>query len=58
MNIEVAETIVAVTAATAATRKMVGSRAEPDPVPLLDMITNAGEETDTVWGPSGINDGR
>jgi hypothetical protein len=37
---------------------MAGSRAEPDPVPLLDMITKAGEETDTVWGPSGIKDGR
>ena len=36
MNIEVADTIVATVVAAAATRKMAGSRAEPDPVPLLD----------------------
>jgi hypothetical protein len=34
MNIEVADTSVATMVAAAATRKMVGSRAEPDPVPL------------------------
>lgn len=36
MNIEVADTSVATMVAAAATRKMVGSRAEPDPVPLLN----------------------
>jgi hypothetical protein len=35
MNIEVADTNVAIMAAAAATRKMAGLKAEPDPVPLL-----------------------
>jgi len=36
MNIEVADTSVATVVEAAATRKMAGSRAEPDPVPLLN----------------------
>ena len=34
MNIEVADTRVATRVATTATRKIAGSKAEPDPVPL------------------------
>ena len=34
MNIEVADTIVATMVETTATRKMEGSKAEPDPVPV------------------------
>ena len=37
MNIEAADTIVATMVATTATRKMAGSKAEPDPVPLLNV---------------------
>ena len=36
MNIEVADTSVATVVEAAATRKMAGSRAEPDPMPLLN----------------------
>ena len=36
MNIEVEDTSVATKVATTATRKMAGSKAEPDPVPLLN----------------------
>jgi hypothetical protein len=36
MNIEVADTRVATRVATTATRKIAGSKAEPDPVPLLN----------------------
>jgi hypothetical protein len=48
MNIEVADTIVATMVATTATRKMAGSKAEPDPVPLLnveDMKTATAEKS-------------
>jgi len=49
MNIEIADTSVATVVEAAATRKMAGSRAEPDPVPLLngeDIKTELPEKRD------------
>ena len=37
MNIDVEDTTVATIVATTATRKMAGSKAEPEPVPLLNV---------------------
>ena len=37
MNIEVVDTSVAMMVATTTTRKMAGSKAEPDPMPLLNV---------------------
>ena len=51
MNIEVADTSVATMVATTTTRNMAGSKAEPDPMPLLNVEDM---KTATCWS-SGQN---